>query len=340
MSAVHRRDAEKKFPHGYDDNAKYHHTTLKAQNKNKGFKPGTLDYYLLFTFFPDIKKAQAESKASKSPSKNADKDKASAAGKADATSRSSSASDEDGGDEEDTSVRQVQTSKPVRDLEQRAAKDDAPAPAPAPAPEATISDILTDPSKLPSVDIDGDALLGMGNPEEDTPEKNAKIAEAANARNAAKARKTSASGDRGAAIGEMRPGASGRGKRRPADVSSDSEPESRPSATKSRKTSRKSREPVVVDTESEEEDATRKSRYTRRADCTLLSDFASEIDKIRPHVQRMFMQRDGVELREGSMHRTLNFHAILSVAGARLSRESFKLFKRACMNSFEDLQDA
>ena len=185
MSAVHHKEATTKFPHGYDDNAKYHHTTLKAQNKNKAFKPGTLDHYLLLTFFPDIRKADAASKASKSPSKNADK--ASAAGKADASKADASKADASkadaskaaetpsklasSSDEEDTSVRQVQ------ELEERAAKDDAPAP----APEATISDILTDLDKLPTVDMDADTLLGMDNPEEDTPENNTEIAEAANA---------------------------------------------------------------------------------------------------------------------------------------------------------------
>ena len=342
MSAVHRKEATTKFCNGYDDNAKYHHNTLKAQNKNRPFKPGTLDHYLLLTFFPEIKnlKADAAPKASKSTSKNADK--ASAAGKADASKAApSESSSSSGSSDEDPSVRQVEGSKPVQDLEQRAAKDDAPAPAPA----ATISDILTDPDKWPNADIDADTLLGAGNPDEDTPENNAKIAEEAHARisknrvaaavhNAAKARRSSASG-------EVRPGASGR-KRRPADESDSSsggEQESRPIATKSRRTSRKSREPVVVDSESEEECA-RKSRFTKRANCTLLSDFAPEIDKIRPHVQRMFLQRDGAELREGSVHRILNFHAILSVAGATLSRENFKLFKKACMNSFEDQQDA
>ena len=341
MSAVHYKDATAKFPNGYDDNAKIHHTTLKAQNKNKAFKPGTLDHYLLLTFFPEIKKADAASKASKSPSKNAAK--ASAAGKAAAAAADASKAAEtsSSSDEEDASVRQVQPSKSLGDLQQRAAKDDAP------EAQATIADILADPNKRPTVNIDADTLLGMDNPEEDTPEKNAEIAEAANARNsknrmaaavltAAKARKASSS-----ASGEMRPGASGR-KRRPADESdssSGSEHESRPIATKSCKKSRKSREPVVVDSESEEE-AVWKSRFTKRADCTLLSDFASEIDKIRPHVQRMFLQRDGAELREGSVHRTLNFHAILAVAGTRLSRENYKLFKKACMKSFEEVQDA
>jgi hypothetical protein len=334
MSAAHHKDATAKFPNGYDDNAKYHHTTLKAQNKNKVLKPGTLDHYLLLTFFPEIK--SMKSKASKSPSKKADKSPAgkAAAATADVSraaethSRSASSSDE-----EDTSVRQVQGSK--SDLEQRAAKDDAL------AAEATISDIVADPNKRPTVDMDADTLLGLGNPEEDTPENNAEIAEAANDSNsknrmaaAAKARKSSAS-----ASDEMLPGASGR-KRRPADESDSSggsEHESRPIATKSRKT----REPVVVDSESEEEVAgMRKCRFTRRCDCTLLSDWASEIDKIRPHVQRMFLQRDGAELRDGSVHHALNFHAILAVAGARLSRENYRPFKKACMNSFEEAGDA
>jgi hypothetical protein len=339
MSAEHKKVATNKFPNGYDDNAKYHHTTLKAQNKNKPFKPGTFDHYLFHTFFPDIKKADAASKVSKSPSKNADQ--ASAAGKAAAATADASKAAEtsSSSSDEDSSVRQVQ--KAVQELEQRAAKDDALDP----APEATISDILTDPEKRPTVDMDADTLLGMDNPEEDTPENNAKIAEAANARNSAvKPRQAAAVKARQAsASGEIRPGASGR-KRRQADESdssSGSEHESRTGtiATKSRKKSRRSSEPVVVESESEAE-GPRKSRYTRRADCTLLSEFASEIDKIRPHVQRMFMQRDGAELREGSLHRTLNFHAILCVAGAILSREHYKLFKKACMNSFEDLQDA
>ena len=344
MSSTHRKQATTKFPNGYDDNAKYHHTTLKAQNNNKAFKPGTLDHYLLLIFFPEIKKADA-SKASKSPSENAGKASAPArskhapaskaaespSGSAEARSGSSSSSDE-----EDTSVRQVEKSKPVQDLEARAAKDDVPPPA------ATISDILTDPNKRPNVDLDADALLGMGNPDEDTPEKNAKIAEEAEKQaeklsivnfvlTAAKARARAR-----ARLAEQ-PRASGR-KRRPADES-DSSSGGEEESTKPRKKSRKSREQVVVDSESEEE-AARKSRFTKRADCTLLSDFAAEIDKIRPHVQRMFVQRDGAELREGSMHRNLNFHAILSVAGVRLSRENFKLFKKACMNSFEDTQDA
>ena len=337
MSAVHRQEAMIKFPNGYDENAKYHHTTLKAIYKNKTCKPGTFDHFLLFTFFAE---------QPKSPSKIADKSSDHDAGKAAPskqrrTSVDSSAADPSLSSSEDESVRQVQNSQQAQELEKRAAADDAPVPA---APAPAISEVVTDPDKRPVVDMDADTLLGKDQPNEDTPEKNAKIAEDAAARRGLKNRMSAAllkaaKDRRASASDEMRSGPRAR-KRRLANYSDSSSGEqaSPPSRTKKSRTSKRKSRVLDSETEGDNDVSERKSRFTKRADSNLLIQFAHEVDKLRPFVQRMLLQRDGAELREGSTHSILNFHAILSVAGTRMSRENFKTFKKACNESYEDPQ--
>ena len=187
-SAEYLKDAKNKFPNGFDESAKYHYTTLRTQNKNKSFKPGTLDHYLLFTFFPAEKaKTDAAAKASKSPSKNSAQGNPSASGNAAPPhSADSPASSSSSADEEDESVRQVEaepaasSSKSAKELEveKRAAADDAPAP--------SLSDVVANHNQRPVVDMDADALLGHGQPDVDTPENNAKIVDEVNAREAQK----------------------------------------------------------------------------------------------------------------------------------------------------------
>jgi len=344
MSAKHRQDAMTKFPNGYDAHAKHHYATLKATNKNKPCKPGTFDHFLLLTFFPEIKKdVETADKHSKSPIKNAgkssDADKAAAAQSKQRRPSVDSAADSASSSSEDESVRQVPSHSAAQDLEKRAAADDAPA---APA----LSEIVTDPHRRPVVDMDADVLLGSDLPNEDTPENNAKIAEDAAAHRGSKNRMSAAllkaAKDRRASAGdEMQSGRTARKRSRRSDDSDSSSGEQASRTKKSRKPERKSREPVAVDSETEGDDdvSERKSRFTRRADSNLLVQFAHEVDKLRPFVQRMLLQRDGAELREGSTHRNLNFHAILSVAGTRMSRENFKAFKKACNESHEDLHD-
>ena len=104
---------------------------------------------------------------------------------------------------------------------------------------------------------------------------------------------------------------------------------------KSRK--RKSRVPDS-ETEGGDDVSERKSRFTKRADSSLLIQFAHEVDKLRPFVQRMLLQRDGAELREGSTHRTLNLHTILKVASLRMTKDLFRQFRKACNESYEDPQ--
>jgi hypothetical protein len=114
-------------------------------------------------------------------------------------------------------------------------------------------------------------------------------------------------------------------------------------ARDSAKRKRKSREvpDSGIDTDSEDEaTGARKSRFVKRGDSEILLGYAREVDKIRPLIQRMLLQRDGADLRDGAPHRILNFNAILSVAGTHLSRENYKQFRKACMESFNDPQDA
>ena len=343
LSAQHRKDALIKFPDGYCHNAKYHHATLKAINKNKPCKPGTFDHFLLFTFFPELKPAP-----SKSPSNNADK---SSGGKAASKKKpekgaggaAPSSSDSSSSDNDD-SVRRVQKSKPDQELQKRAAADDAP---PAPAPGPTLSEIITDPVQRPVVNMDADTVLGQDHPSYDTPENNVKVAEEAAARREVKNRRSSAlpkaskhPGRRpSASDDEMRLGTTAR-KRRRADDSDSSSGEKGSAAAAKKPRKRKS---VTVDTETEEDDEDvreRKSRFTKRAESNLLVEYAHEIDKLRPLIQRTLLQRDGAELREGSTHRTLNLHTILKVASSRMNGALFRQFRKACNESYEDPHDA
>ena len=341
MSAKHLEDTLTKFPNGYNESAKYHHNTLKAQNKNKLFRTGSYDHYLLNTFFPDQKtKSEEAAKSQKSPNPKSAAKTAESADKP-ASPSASEAPSASASEDEDTSVRRVSTtkSKADEDLQKRAAEDDVPQPE---------LDIVADPKRRPVVDMDADTVLGKDQPGEDTPENNAKIAEVAisrNARNRMSASLLKAAKERRASA-TTGTATSGRKRKRPAaegdSDNSDDERAARKSAKSRARKSRESREVPETGSDTSEDDATgaRKSRFMKRADSEILVGYASEIEKIRPLFQRMLLQRDGSDIRDGAPHRVLNFNAILSVAGTRLNRETYKQFRKACMESWNDPQDA
>ena len=143
------------------------------------------------------------------------------------------------------------------------------------------------------------------------------------------------------AKGQRRSVESGRKRRMAED--SDSSDDERPRAKKSREAPKKSREAPAVDSEPESDDDSesggKKSRYIKRKDCCLLTDYAIDIDMLRPIFQRMLLTRGGGEVRDGAVHRKLNFNAIMTAAQAALNRDNYKRFKKACMESFNDSKD-
>lgn len=57
-------EAELKFPDGWDSNAQMYEKTLRQTNKNKAYKLGTLEHFLLFTYFPQLKASHSEKSGS------------------------------------------------------------------------------------------------------------------------------------------------------------------------------------------------------------------------------------------------------------------------------------
>ena len=134
-------EAEAKFPNGWDANAQTYEKHLKSTNKNRAFKTGTLEHFLLHNFFPQLKSTAAQSEKNATPTKPSSgkgasakendandvaRDPASELARSSADSELADAASHSSSSEgEDASVRSV-AGKPATPVERRAAADDAP----------------------------------------------------------------------------------------------------------------------------------------------------------------------------------------------------------------------
>ena len=347
-------EAEAKFPNGWDANAQTYEKHLKSTNKNRAFKTGTLEHFLLHNFFPQLKSTAAgpsQSEKNATPTKPSSgkgasakendandvaRDPASELARSSADSELADAASHSSSSEgEDASVRSV-AGKPATPVERRAAADDAP-----------LSEIA---ARAGAGLADDDNLLGAGSAADNHEDANVEAAQQAERR----LEKKASENQKKASENQLR--RSDKPKPRGRDVESDEDDEvpifhqnygkkkavdkdSKKTVEKESKKRKRSRNESETSSAEEisDSDEKRPSRYKPRKVSALLNDW--DFDLIRPEFQRLALIRDGAEIRDGAPMRVFNMHLVLAAAAGVLPRDTFKRFKKSVMESRGDKDD-